>query len=445
MSIFLEYDELNKWLLEAGQVPINEVYIGKTKDILRAEELLGVFREKYMGKYYLNTRVNSDKELLKFNRLIEDVFGFGCFTLQIHNVPQANAFTMPIDYRHDYLINEVITDENGFRFIKDADYSCICGIYSGVIFNPEYTDSEVFALILHEIGHNFNSAINEPAGVMMRMYSTMAYALNLYTAYLGNIPGAIELVRNSNQWRTPVDKAIRNMREKGKLPIILIDVLNQINDLKNSGLMVIDALLRIGSLGSLTLLSALTSVMRALNPVNSILIFSRVKTMTSSELSADNFATIYGYGPELSSALNKISTSSKANPNFIIKTFDKVPVVSQLMHTIEIPAYMFASIFDEHPQEIHRVKDQIRLLQREIEKEDLDPKMKKVIQSDMRECEKVADSLIDVSSNTKDPYIGKYIYNKMIKDIEVKSKVFGGKAAKHKFDEYDKAYKKYYK
>ena len=37
MSIFLEYDELNKWLLEAGQVPINEVYIGKTKDILRAE------------------------------------------------------------------------------------------------------------------------------------------------------------------------------------------------------------------------------------------------------------------------------------------------------------------------------------------------------------------------------------------------------------------------
>lgn len=33
-------------------------------------------------------------------------------------------------------------------------------VFSGIIFNDEFTTPEVMAIILHEIGHNFQAAIS---------------------------------------------------------------------------------------------------------------------------------------------------------------------------------------------------------------------------------------------------------------------------------------------
>ena len=104
---------------------LTEVYIGKTKELLLAETQLDIFRKKYMSKYVFNTRVNSDKDLLKFDRMMEDIFGFGCFTLHIHNQPSVSAFTMPIDFRCDYKnpTDNIIADKNGFKFKKEYSYA----------------------------------------------------------------------------------------------------------------------------------------------------------------------------------------------------------------------------------------------------------------------------------------------------------------------------------
>ena len=61
---------------------LNEVYIGKTPELLAIEHQLDIIRQRYMGKYH-NPKINSDPDLIKFNRMIEDYFGFGCFALQI--------------------------------------------------------------------------------------------------------------------------------------------------------------------------------------------------------------------------------------------------------------------------------------------------------------------------------------------------------------------------
>ena len=101
---------------------LNEVYFGKTKEMLAIENQLDKFRNKYLGKYVFNTHVNSDPELLKFNRMIEDYFGFGCFACHIINQMLVNAFTAPIDYRIDVggtTINNLIADKKTlYLYIK---------------------------------------------------------------------------------------------------------------------------------------------------------------------------------------------------------------------------------------------------------------------------------------------------------------------------------------
>ena len=47
-----------------------------------------------------------------------------------------------------------------FKFKKEAGYAAIVCIYAGLIFNPNYSTEEIMAIIMHEIGHNFQEAIS---------------------------------------------------------------------------------------------------------------------------------------------------------------------------------------------------------------------------------------------------------------------------------------------
>lgn len=103
-----------------NDMAINEVYFGKTPELMAIEKQLDVFRNKYMGRYVFNMSVNSDEDLLKFDRMMEDFFGFGCFTLHVHNQAACNAFTLPVDYRYDYVNNgnDIIADKKDLNLRK---------------------------------------------------------------------------------------------------------------------------------------------------------------------------------------------------------------------------------------------------------------------------------------------------------------------------------------
>ena len=55
---------------------LSEAYFGKTPEILEAEAQLNKFRNKHMKNYVLkNISVNSDPDLIMFDRMIEKIFG----------------------------------------------------------------------------------------------------------------------------------------------------------------------------------------------------------------------------------------------------------------------------------------------------------------------------------------------------------------------------------
>ena len=421
---------------------LTEVYIGKTKELLLAETQLDIFRKKYMSKYVFNTRVNSDKDLLKFDRMMEDIFGFGCFTLHIHNQPSVNAFTMPIDFRCDYRnpTDNIIADKNGFKFKKEYSYAAILGIYSGLIFNPAFTTPEVMALLLHEIGHNFNSALNKSNGTFTNIIVTIETFISIMS---GSPLALINTIKNSNQMRMALDTAGKNMREKNAIPVIVYDAFKQLQSVLNTTALTINDILRVGSLGTLTIINALYNCVRSalmyiINPANIITKIIGLNIKYKSELTADNFPTIYGYGPELASALNKFEGAEGDSSSIIMRSFNKIPVLSTIMHCNEIPVFFLAQMFDEHPHSTARIKDQLDLLNLELSKQDMDPKMVDRIKKDIKECNKSLNRLTDITTGIKDPYMGKKLYNYLLSKCTIKSKLLDDK---QKFAKYDELYK----
>lgn len=421
---------------------LTEVYIGKTKELLLAETQLDIFRKKYMSKYVFNTRVNSDKDLLKFDRMMEDIFGFGCFTLHIHNQPSVNAFTMPIDFRCDYRnpTDNIIADKNGFKFKKEYSYAAILGIYSGLIFNPAFTTPEIMALLLHEIGHNFNSALNKSNGTFTNIIVTIETFISIMS---GSPLALINTIKNSNQMRMALDTAGKNMREQNAIPVIVYDVFKQLQSVLNTTALTINDILRVGSLGTLTIITALYNCVRSalmyiINPANIITKIIGLNIKYKSELTADNFPTIYGYGPELASALNKFEGAEGDSSSIIMRSFNKIPVLSTIMHCNEIPVFFLAQMFDEHPHSTARIKDQLDLLNLELSKQDMDPKMVDRIKKDIKECNKSLNRLTDITTGIKDPYMGKKLYNYILSKCTIKSKLLDDK---QKFAKYDELYK----
>ena len=421
--------------------PVNEVYFGKTPELQKIEKQLGIFRNKYMGKYVLNMGVNSDPDLIKFDRMMEDYFGFGCFTMKIINEPIANGFTYPIDYRFDNTRDgkDLIADKKGFKFKKEYDYACLMYSYAGIMFNPKFTDGECMAMILHEVGHNFNCAVNRKRATFTDIYITLMMIIDFINTLSFYIPSMIELITNTNAWRKFADSLGREWREDGKFIILLNDICKDLKSLIKAGIYELNDIIRVLSLGTGCVSNVITYIFNILyNPVSFLFGLILLPSKYRNERFADNFATMYGYGPETVSLQTKLDGKEKES-GLVMKNIDKIPLISTIIHTNELVPIMILTAFDEHPEGIDRCMDQLKLLKRELAKEDLDPKMKKVIAADIKVCEQQIDKFLDLKDGIKDPYLAKKVYSKFLasKNNTLKSLLMEDK---NKFDEYDKRY-----
>lgn len=420
---------------------IDEAYFGKTHEILAIEKQLHIFRNKYIGSYLMNSGVNSDPDLIKFDRMMEDYFGFGCFTMKIINEPVVNGFTCPIDYRFDVnrSAKDLIATKNGFKFKKEYDYALLMCSYSGIIFNDNFTDGEVMAMILHEVGHNFNSALNSKQSCMTDLFITITAINDILFSFVGNPYAIKQLITNTNSWRKYADRLGRKWREDGVFYTRIYDVIKDIKSVVKVTHSTIDDAVRVLTGGIGIILTAITQTLLnikdiILNPLS--LLFAPMQYRN--ERGADNFATMYGYGPEEISLMNKFSSKEIDSPKIVMNAVNKIPLISTLIHLNEFPGILLITIFDEHPNKMARCLDQLELLKREVQKDDLDPKMKKYILSDIKACEQQLAKLTDTREGIKDPYLVQKFYNKFLLSIngDFKHVIFDN----DKFAEYDRAY-----
>ena len=496
---------------------IDEVYFGKTPSIQAIENQIDLVRKTYIGS---GKNPTNTLEMQRVNRLIEEVFGFGCFNLAIvlDNIP--SSATIPIDYSFDAnkRNNNFMVDATTYKFKKEYDYTCIVIMTTGLFLNDYFTTREIMACLLYELGHNFYSCMQKNNGILSNIYSAAKFADSIvnivkmfklskeYADFMGGVAGkqfdavmaktmdqdTLNKIMSNPKAKEMYEKDIANMKDlsvktsKGAMTAGLTVVsamqeyektpqyIKQISKIRddvendnntkeaaygwgsyvklamkkissvaaNAMMPVMDILYRIDQKGEKVniqniikninikdiLLPYKSLISKAKNPLTWIILPLGYRQ----ERSADNFPTMYGYGQDAISYFNKIeSHKSKGMSN---------PIIGIALDLITTPAQIINGVFDPKPDGISRAYDQIKMLEYELSKTDLDPKMRAVIKSDLDLCKKNIKSLVDISKGAKDPDILRKMYNRTLGSVadgtNLKSFIFDDKNKFQKYDDY---------
>lgn len=383
-----------------GLISINEVYFGKTKELLQIENLIGTMREKYgdpkwdgSPKTFVNSlifkgdrsKVNSSNELIKINRLFEEAFGFGGFFLMVIHMDVVNAFTAPVsaclDAPED--THKIIASTKGFKK-NGRDKTFVC-VFDGIFFNPKMTNAEVLGIILHEIGHNFQTAISPICrgfSYIDRLYRIITLPAQIIAQVEKNpssIPGIALMLGSTsiNFTRKWVISAYKDAISKQPATVECINAQNLILNAALKPLAIIRSIKSmIYKLSGVYLQKFFQIVQHSVMDI----IFSVVDER--GEIIADKFAAAYGYGAECQSAMIKAREIGFGDPATNI--LQNIPIVATYLDLMSVPMKVLQNIIDCHPADVFRAKDTLDYLERELDKQDLDPKMKKEIQNQIR-------------------------------------------------------------
>lgn len=380
-------------------IALNEVYYGKTKNLIEAEKLLAQVKADYDGDYYNVANVMVDERYKKMQDLIAKEFGLKNFYLYAEPVKEINAMTLPLSWAIECmptcrLNKNLIVDKKGMRFREEAGLSIETDIYSGLLLNPNYSAGEIIGIILHEIGHNFQSVIDD----------TMFYLTDAT-----HMTTLLRIIISDIMRGWPVDAVMDALT-----PITASNFIKNISIEIDRALMGIDwirFILNIYSNIAGRVKSAKYMIIRIINSImgfvaiaNPAMIIKQIvqgviETILDplgyrGEQIADSFATIYGYGPELSSALMRMQTEHDFGDNYE-KVLNK-SIFGQILRTGYGVVLLSVTVLDVHPNAVERCLAQVRYLKAELDKGKMSPELRRDIK---RQIDQIEDNLEDIMSN----------------------------------------------
>lgn len=338
---------------------LQEVYFGK-EALAPMQKQLTAIRDKLALKP-VTTTTNLDPEILKFNRMIEKFFGFYSFAFYIQPNHIPNAYAIPVDtYFTDDQKRKIraslTANSSGFRYDPSmGQVSLIIAVNQGMLENTEFTDEEIMATILHEIGHGFFEAVTDPDGsftVAKKLVSSLSFVLNC---------------------------AKTNIK-KGK--VVTTDLIDK-------------ELSRIQSwLGNMkTNIARLALSVKNKIPMREAMADNMAKNRLgyTNEKFADTFAAMFGYAIEVHTVDEKIFKYIYDNMKGV-QTYPKIieTIESYKMYLKDLVAYAF-NTQDVHPEELARVKTSIDYIKKELSKEALDPKIKMQLIDQLNQLNKLVE------------------------------------------------------
>lgn len=412
-------------------VVFNEAYFTNTPHLDNALRALSQLRAKYMsgGTYKLDIAIHTDPYLLQFNREMEEEFGFGSFSLIINTNINFNASTFPVGIRPDTNQSAaIIKTKNGYKYDKKADYCCIVFIFTGLLLNPRYTDREVMGVILHEVGHNFAGAVNKRIGVFEYIHKTFTLLGIIGSVIFMPFLTPLLIFFNTNAGMKAMIAIDKYMR-------VNYPTISKWNDYFNHMIGVLSSLQsefnymnRIASMAAIPLQYGGYIMGYLINKGKVIAVSPGMLLYTiygyPHEKFSDNFAAMYGYGPEVASAFGKVETHHGLKTQEFVE--DKVPAINAMENIIILPIRMICTSLDEHPVIIERSLSNIRVLKEELKY--ADPKVKKRINKDIALIEADIEKYYKINAKMKGSNIGNRAWYTVLYSL------FGGDIRHHWMD-----------
>lgn len=354
---------------------LNEVYVGRTDEIQEFFEEFTRVRHVYINKMI---KTPNYKDFESIENHIKKIWGFKEFEFGVDPDPSPNAYTFPVVNSCDVNVTEYLEITNkGYRFKKEAGLVAISKITAGLYCNKNFTDEETFAVFLHELGHSFVTRSRSIAD----SYSYLTREIVAIQIILLVLSGKIRLagqalVAYTNEYRdivVEINKALRKNPITRTIQFTVSTFKTFINTI------VYNIWRDFKDVTGLRLLNILWYRLFANVIFNRDAYYNGNANGRSQERLADDFATMYGFGQYLSTALIKFESRETYDPDTLLEKFGKhVPGIKQWLIMQEKLAYEIRGVFDVHPTAADRCLKILENMKHDLKSEkNLSPKMKK--------------------------------------------------------------------
>lgn len=348
---------------------LNEAYFGKSKEL----ELI----EKSFDKAIQSKDKVDAASLGVVAKQLQKKFGFDNVSLGIDKSPGLNAYTY-IDIA-DIKKMKIKTSE-GYKALPGNTCSILV-VFSPAMLSGVLSGKELTAITLHEIGHQFASK---------RILNSSS--LRYMASYIRGLSELDKIIRIASQETNSIADMFMMIRRV--ISKLTEDAVFAIKYVINTLILLKDILKTPTLKDTYNLIGDSTKSNRIMNYIKNFdKVKKPIKVHDLEEEMADSFATIYGYGPELASALTKIEASDideEFDPydNSFYNLYIYIPIYTLL-------SYICTSDSGVAIQTSRRVYAQLLTLRKEMNDINTDAKTKKRILADIDELEKVYGKYID--------------------------------------------------
>lgn len=348
---------------------VNETYFGKSKEL----EII----EKSFDKAIQSKDKIDASSLGIVAKQLQKKFGFDNVSIGIDKSPGLNAYTY-IDIA-DIKKMKIKTSE-GYKALPGNTCSILV-VFSPAMLSGVLSGKELTAITLHEIGHQFASK---------RILNSSS--LRYMASYIRGLSELDKIIRIASQETNSIADMFMMIRRV--ISKLTEDAVFAIKYVINTLILLKDILKTPTLKDTYNLIGDSTKSNRIMNYIKNFdKVKKPIKVHDLEEEMADSFATIYGYGPELASALTKIEASDideEFDPydNSFYNLYVYIPIYTLL-------SYICTSDAGVAIQTSRRVYAQLLTLRKEMNDIKTDAKTKKRILADIDELEKVYGKYID--------------------------------------------------
>ena len=379
---------------------INEAYFGRTPSINSLYNAFCDWREPFISttKHFTYTSTNFyNEQHKKFCEMVKKQFNFHTFSYMVTN---ANTSVNSCTYGYGFLpfhntSNDIIITKDGYRFKDSAMFSSIIDVYTDLIFNPEFTSEENFAIFLHEVGHNFQAAANKAVFALSAASGVFYIMAN---AIKNPIAGAAQVLITSNTSRTIIN-SIRGTITTNQLLGNLYTITNMMGYMLNKGINIINLIF-----GGKYLRFPIGIIYGAIHRLPEFLlclITGQAFSRYYDERFADSFAASYGFGEALSSICMKFDKILVGDPT--VNSVLNLPIIGYIYNLACIPGLLLWSIIDEHPTAESRAASIIKDMRRDLEDPGLDPELRKQLAIEVDNYEKSMNEYFTEAKKVNNP------------------------------------------